>query len=115
MAEELLVGCRLRQCLVQTHVVGEESSQLVLLILRHDARMYDILARTMLWTECQSIASRVEKAFIVRVAIQTKSSGSGRSGKYGRRCERCVERCGSCVRQRRCRMKERRSRLRCGH
>lgn len=35
MTEELLVRCGLGQSLVQTHVVGKESGQLVLLILRH--------------------------------------------------------------------------------
>lgn len=45
MTEELLVRRRLRQCLVQTHVVGKESGQLVWLILRHggDVDMFDVL------------------------------------------------------------------------
>lgn len=71
MAKELLVRRRLRQCLVQTHVVGKESGQLVLLILRHDGDvdMFDVLllicALDRVSVGCVSEAR--QSAFVLRV------------------------------------------------
>jgi len=73
VAEELLVGCGLRKCLVQAHVVGKEPSQLVLLILRHDDdSMCEVLSLLTALERVSVDCLSIREGFVVHVASDKK-------------------------------------------